>query len=208
MDTEGSPPDGEEDSLKDLIWLLNGGDVFPYAAGSATRDRVDFDHSTPYVRDGSPGQTGTHNSGPLRRRHHQWKTHGGFRCRQAGPGRHIWQAPSGDCYIVDHTGTHRVRPDHAEMILTAGGTESINLALKGLFWARRRAGVAVGSVYCMAASPSAMTCRPTRRSTLITNGAFKLSVISPLWQPTMARTSASARLFKESGARSRRETRN
>ncbi|MGD9606467.1 MAG: cysteine desulfurase family protein [Leucobacter sp.] len=30
--------------------------------------------------------------------------------------------------------------DAAETILTAGGTESINLALKGLFWARRRAG--------------------------------------------------------------------
>lgn len=30
--------------------------------------------------------------------------------------------------------------DHAELILTAGGTESINLALKGIYWARRRAG--------------------------------------------------------------------
>lgn len=30
--------------------------------------------------------------------------------------------------------------DHAETILTSGGTESINLALKGIFWARRREG--------------------------------------------------------------------
>ena len=30
--------------------------------------------------------------------------------------------------------------DHAELILTAGGTESINLALKGLYWSRRRSG--------------------------------------------------------------------
>lgn len=30
--------------------------------------------------------------------------------------------------------------DHAELILTSGGTESINLALKGMYWARRRAG--------------------------------------------------------------------
>ncbi|MGJ0204918.1 cysteine desulfurase [Leucobacter sp. gxy201] len=30
--------------------------------------------------------------------------------------------------------------DHAELIFTGGGTESINLALKGMFWARRRAG--------------------------------------------------------------------
>lgn len=30
--------------------------------------------------------------------------------------------------------------DHAELTLTAGGTESINLALKGLYWSRRRSG--------------------------------------------------------------------
>src|SRR5690606_15122634 len=30
--------------------------------------------------------------------------------------------------------------DRAELILTGGGTESINLALKGMYWARRRAG--------------------------------------------------------------------
>lgn len=30
--------------------------------------------------------------------------------------------------------------DAAELVLTSGGTESINLALKGMYWARRRAG--------------------------------------------------------------------
>ncbi len=30
--------------------------------------------------------------------------------------------------------------DHAELVLTGGGTESVNLALKGIYWARRRAG--------------------------------------------------------------------
>ncbi|WP_254909022.1 cysteine desulfurase family protein [Leucobacter sp. 7(1)] len=30
--------------------------------------------------------------------------------------------------------------DHAELTLTAGGTESVNLGIKGLYWARRRAG--------------------------------------------------------------------
>ena len=44
---------------------------------------------------------------------------GGFRCRQAGPGRHLWQTPHGDCYLNDHTGTHRLRADHAAAILTA-----------------------------------------------------------------------------------------
>ena len=106
-------------ALKDRVWLLAGGDVFPFAPRTATRDRVDFDHVKAYDRDGPPGQTGTHNSGPLRRRHHRWKTHGGYRSRQAGPGRHLWQTPHGLCLLVDHTGTHRLDPATAEIILTA-----------------------------------------------------------------------------------------
>ena len=106
-------------TLKDTVWLLTGGDVFPFTPRTATRDGVDFDHVKAYDRDGPPGQTGTHNSGPLRRRHHRWKTHGGYRCRQAGPGRHLWQTPHGLCFLVDHTGTHPLDPDRAEVILTA-----------------------------------------------------------------------------------------
>ncbi len=106
-------------SLKDQVWLLTGGDTFPFSPRTATRRDVDFDHPAPYDPDGPPGQTGTHNSSPLRRRHHRWKTHGGYRCRQSGPGRHLWQTPYGDCYLVDHTGTHRLRADHAELILTS-----------------------------------------------------------------------------------------
>ena len=106
-------------SLKDQVWLLTGGDTFPFAPRTATRRDVDFDHPAPYDPDGPPGQTGTHNSSPLRRRHHRWKTHGGYRCRQSGPGRHLWQTPYGDCYLVDHTGTHRLRAEHAELILTS-----------------------------------------------------------------------------------------
>jgi hypothetical protein len=106
-------------ALKDHVWLLTGGEAFPFSPRSATRDQVDFDHSTPYDAAGPSGQTGTHNAGPLRRRHHRWKTHGGYRCRQAGPGRHLWQTPHGDCYLVDHTGTRRLPAAHAESILTA-----------------------------------------------------------------------------------------
>jgi hypothetical protein len=116
------------ETLKDHAWLLAGGDTFPYAPATATRDRVDFDHPTPYDDQGPPGQTGTHNSQPLRRRHHRWKTHGGLRGRQAGPGRYLWQTPHGTCHLVDHTGTHPLAPEHAEIILTAPAGVDIYLA--------------------------------------------------------------------------------
>jgi hypothetical protein len=103
--------------LKDRVWLLAGGDAFPNSPRTATRAGVDFDHSTPYDDTGPPGQTGTHNSGPLRRRHHRWKTHGGYRARQAGPGRYLWQTPHGTCHLVDHTGTHRLTPAQAGLML-------------------------------------------------------------------------------------------
>lgn len=107
------------DPIKDQSWHLAGGDCFPFSPRSATRAVVDFDHCTPYDSTGPPGQTGPHNTGPLRRRHHRWKTHGGYRCRQAGPGRYLWQTPHGLCFLVDHRGTHRLDPDQAEAILTA-----------------------------------------------------------------------------------------
>ena len=121
-------------ALKDHVWLLTGGDVFPFSPRSATRDQVDFDHSTPYAAGGPPGQTGSHNSGPLRRRHHRWKTHGGYRCRPAGPGRHLWQTPHGDCYLVDHTGTHRLPERVAELHLTAPAGMDVYVADVELVW--------------------------------------------------------------------------
>jgi hypothetical protein len=110
------------EGLKDRVWTMTGGDVFPFSPRTATRDGVDFDHATPYrppEAGGPPGQTGDHNSGPLRRRHHRWKTFGGYRCRQAGPGRHLWQTPYGICYLRDGEGTRRLTEDEAELILTA-----------------------------------------------------------------------------------------
>ena len=106
-------------ALKDHVWLLTGGEVFPFSPRTATRDHVDFDHTTAFDDTGPPGQTGTHNAGPLRRRHHRWKTHGGYRCRAAGPGRHLWQTPHGDCYLVDRTGTTRLTHTETQIHLTA-----------------------------------------------------------------------------------------
>ncbi|WP_182524376.1 DUF222 domain-containing protein [Nocardioides dongkuii] len=108
--------------VKDQVWLTAGGDAFPFSPATATRAAVDFDHAVPYLppdRGGPPGQTGTHNSAPLRRRHHRWKTHGGYRVRPAGPGRYVWQTPHGLCLLRDHHGTRRLTDGEAELILTA-----------------------------------------------------------------------------------------
>lgn len=105
--------------LKDQVWAASGGDVFPYAPRTATRAAVDFDHCTPYRPHGPPGQTGGHNSGPLRRRHHRWKTLGGYRVRQAGTARYLWQTPHGLALLVDGRGTHRLDDEQARIMLTA-----------------------------------------------------------------------------------------
>ena len=81
------------ESLKERIHLTTGGDYWPYA--TSTSRRVDYDHPTPHDANGPPGQTGTHNSGPLGRRHHRWKTHAGYRSRQCGAGRYVWLTRTG-----------------------------------------------------------------------------------------------------------------
>ena len=104
------------ESLKERIHLTTGGDYWPYAA--STSRRVDYDHPDPYDDTGPPGQTGTHNSGPLGRRHHRWKIHAGYRARQCGQGRYVWLTPHGLGFIVDHGGTRRISSEHARMIST------------------------------------------------------------------------------------------
>ncbi|QCX28490.1 hypothetical protein [Nocardioides jishulii] len=94
------------ETLRERIWLLTGGDRAPWSTGSSGR-RVDFDHPTPWAADGSPGQTGTHNSQPLNRRHHRWKTHAGVEVVQLGPGTYWWRTRHGQCFVVDPTGTYR-----------------------------------------------------------------------------------------------------
>jgi len=84
------------------------GDVFPYAAGTATiTGRYDDDHAVPYDPGGPPGQTGDHNDAPLARFHHRAKTHrGGYRIRQIDLGTYLWTTPHGLRRLVDATGTH------------------------------------------------------------------------------------------------------
>ena len=105
------------ESLKEQVHLTTGGDYWPYATSTARN--VDYDHPTPYRATGPPGQTGTHNSGPLGRRHHRWKTHAGYRARQCGAGRYVWLTPHGLGFLVDHRGTRRISAGEARLILDA-----------------------------------------------------------------------------------------
>ena len=113
------------ESLKEHVYLTTGGDYWPFA--TSTSRRVDYDHPTPYADTGPPdatpparqAQTGSHNSGPLGRRHHRWKTHAGYRSRQCGDGRYVWLTPHGLAFVVDHLGTRRIDPSHGLEILEA-----------------------------------------------------------------------------------------
>ncbi|WP_439939577.1 hypothetical protein ACS3YM_08240 [Nocardia sp. N13] len=109
------------EALKEQTYLRTAGDYWPYA--TSTSRRVDYDHPTPYDDTGPPDpqhpQTGSHNSGPLGRRHHRWKTHAGHRSRQCGDGRYVWLTPHGLAFLVDHLGTHPIHPDQAQQIYDA-----------------------------------------------------------------------------------------
>ncbi len=105
------------ETLKERVHLVSGGDYWPYATSTARN--LDYDHPVPHDDTGPPGQTGTHNSGPLGRRHHRYKTHAGYRSRQCGQGRYVWLTPHGLGFVVDHRGTRSVSPKHARMILDA-----------------------------------------------------------------------------------------
>ena len=104
------------ETLKERVWLASRGDVFPFSTGSESRS-VDFDHPVPYDPLGPPGQTGTHNSGPLRRRHHRWKTHAGYHDRQIGPAAYLWRTPHRRYYLVDCQGTCEVDAQAGQTVM-------------------------------------------------------------------------------------------
>lgn len=118
------------EAVKDHVWVQTGGDCFPYTPRTATRDSVDYDHATPYDDTGPPGQTGPHNSGPLRRRHHRTKTHGGYTTRVVGPGRHLWRTPHGQAFLVDHTGTTRLTREQGAA-MSAAIDDGVELYVNG-----------------------------------------------------------------------------
>lgn len=55
------------------------------------------------------GQSRVGNYGPMTGFHHRIKTHGGWKVQQPFPGVYVWRDPHGGMYLVDHTGTRRLR---------------------------------------------------------------------------------------------------
>ncbi len=102
VDAYEPPPD-----MREAVELGAPFEIFPW--GTAPSVVCDLDHTDPYRDppdgDPPPGQTRPGNLGPLSRRHHNLKTHHGWRCYQPLPGLFLWLTPSGWWYRVDHLGT-------------------------------------------------------------------------------------------------------
>jgi hypothetical protein len=113
VDAYESPPD-----MRDAVEVTAPFEIFPW--GTAPSSACDLDHTDHYVSppDGEPppGQTRPGNLGPLSRRHHNLKTHHGWRCFQPLPGLFLWLTPSGYWFRVDHLGTTPLGKDEPEII--------------------------------------------------------------------------------------------
>jgi hypothetical protein len=93
--------------LREQLQLRYPADMFPYAA--TVSRRLDMDHTIAYLSPasgGPPGQTRIGNLGPHVRRHHNYKTNGGWQVRQPEPGIWLWRSPHRRIYLVNAAGTH------------------------------------------------------------------------------------------------------
>lgn len=80
--------------------------VFPFAIQDAIG--CDLDHTVPYDPGGPPGQTRPSNLGPLGRRTHRSKTHGGWTLSQPQAGAYRWRSSLGYVHRVDAAGSARI----------------------------------------------------------------------------------------------------
>ena len=109
-----APVDAYEipDRHRRAVRLMTPFDVFPFA--NATSETMQIDHTVPYdegrdPRGSPPGQSRIGNYGPMTAFHHRVKTHGGWQVQQPFPGIYVWRDPHGGTYLVDHTGTRRLK---------------------------------------------------------------------------------------------------
>jgi hypothetical protein len=91
------------------VRLLTPADTFPFAAATVNQadgwSSTQVDHTIPYP----DGPSAIGNYGPMTTQHHMIKTHGGWAVAQPFPGIYLWRDPHGAVYLVDHTGTRRLR---------------------------------------------------------------------------------------------------
>ncbi|HEY3338553.1 MAG TPA: hypothetical protein VGK18_08620 [Propionicimonas sp.] len=91
--------------IRRQVLLRDTYEVFPFS--SRPPRGADLDHTVPY-RPGGKGQTRASNLGPLSRRPHRAKTHGGWLLEQPTPGIFWWATPTGQQFRVGLNGTMRI----------------------------------------------------------------------------------------------------
>ncbi|GAA1393158.1 hypothetical protein [Luteococcus peritonei] len=84
--------------MREGLEIRNPYEVFPFSTRRFAG--LDLDHTQPWRDDGPPGQTRPDNLGPLARRAHRAKTHGGWQLTQPMPGIFLWRSPLGYRYLV------------------------------------------------------------------------------------------------------------
>jgi len=91
--------------IREQVLLRDPFEIAPFS--SRLSRGCDIDHTKEF-RPGRRGQTRADNLGPLGRRFHRAKTHGGWELTQPRAGVFIWKTPAGLGFQVDNTGTHRL----------------------------------------------------------------------------------------------------
>lgn len=116
LDVEGlAPVDAYEvpARMREALEMRNPYGVEPW---SNRRSRgLDMDHTIPYQHGDAdspapPLQTRVSNLGPLSRRWHRAKTHGGYEVTQLADGVFLWRSPMGQRMLVTPSGTRCLEP--------------------------------------------------------------------------------------------------
>lgn len=91
--------------MREWVTLRNEYEVFPFS--NRRSRRLDLDHTRAF-KPGVKEQTRPDNLGPLSRKAHRAKTHGGWQVAQPEPGVFLWTSPLGFQYVVTPSGTQRM----------------------------------------------------------------------------------------------------
>jgi hypothetical protein len=90
------------DRIREQVLARDRHEVYPFSSREARGQ--DLDHTESY-QPGLPGQTRPANLGPLSRKAHRGKTHGGFTLVQSSPGVFWWKTRLGQIFRVGPDGT-------------------------------------------------------------------------------------------------------